>query len=114
MDIEIPTTLSLNRIQTIAAIILSILGVGYFVFLSAVVRIRSLYRIKNDGSIPVLETVVPTSLMDIFNILRIKMLNLTMIVCLLVVFGLTLTSFEGVIVLNTLSYIKSCETTVVT
>nr|CAG8682865.1 1585_t:CDS:1 [Entrophospora candida] len=113
MSYEIPTTWPLGHLQIAAALLLSILGFGWFFFLSTVIRLRSLDQIKNKGSIPILETVVPTNFVDIFYILNIKFLTPRLITCLVVIFGLVLTSFEGVIVLNTISMVELCGTSVV-
>ncbi len=114
MNLELYIPCTLSQAQSVFAFILSILGVGWFFFLSVVIRYNASKRIKtNDRSVPVLETILPFNFADIIFLLSIKRTTLTIVTCSLVIFGLLLTQLDSIIVVNTISYIESCKTTVV-
>src|SRR6266540_4977543 len=114
MGLEIYIPLPLNQVQTALALILSILGIGWFFFLSGAIRYNASRRIRKANSVPVLETILPLNLIDIFYLLRLKRTTLTIITCLLVILGLVLTNFDSIIVVNTISSVESCKTELVT
>src|SRR6266542_2407296 len=114
MNLELYIPCTLSQAQSVFAFILSILGVGWFFFLSFVIRYNASKRIKtNDRSVPVLETILPFNFADIIFLLSIKRTTLTIVTCSLVIFGLLLKQLDSIIVVNTISYIESCKTTVV-
>jgi hypothetical protein len=107
------TTFTLSQVQTISAIILSILGIGWLFFVTNVVRIKALNRIKNSnvGEVPILETIIPTNTIEVYKMIRIMSIRKTYILTIsVVIIGLILTSFEGIIVVNTIKYVEKCET----
>ncbi|CAG8619649.1 3206_t:CDS:1 [Acaulospora morrowiae] len=105
--------LTLSQVQTVLAFILSILSIGWIFFLSAIIRYYTLRRIKRSDSVPVMEAVLPLNLVDVYNILRSKRTKLTVTICLLVLCGLALTNFDGIIVVNTIGFVETCRTAVV-
>ena len=111
--IQLFTTYTLEHVQNILNVVLSILGMGWLFFISSVVKfkvLRSLRQNKNE-EIPILETIVPHNVVDVFRILRIKVITPIVIISVLVILGIALTSFEGAIVLRTVHFLESCETT---
>src|SRR5947207_2860459 len=74
--------------------------------------LRSLHRSKN-GEMPILENIIPTNVGDAFRILRIKAITSVVIINVMVIFGITLTSFDGAIVINTVYSVESCKTTTI-
>jgi hypothetical protein len=113
--INIYTSLSLSHVQTILALLLSVLGMGWFFFLSAVVKVKALRSLRrsNNSEIPILETIIPITLIDVIKILRIKRIKSVVFVSAMVIFGLILTSFEGIIVINSVHYVETCKSTTV-
>ena len=111
MTYNIYTTYSLNQVQTILALILSILGAGWFFFLSSAIKFKTLWSLRksNNGEVPVLETILPVSMMDIAKLLRISRVTPIILISTMVMFGLLLTSFEGTIVVNTVHNVESCK-----
>ncbi|CAG8634250.1 12971_t:CDS:2 [Ambispora gerdemannii] len=103
---EIYTTLTLSQAQTIATFILGAAGFGWFFFLSNAVKLKASSYFNNDKMIPILETIVPTSMK-----VAVKILHRTPI-AFMVALGPVLTSFEGVIVLHTIGYVESCGTAI--
>nr|CAG8481916.1 1486_t:CDS:2 [Entrophospora candida] len=114
MTLEIYIPFTLTEAQTFSGFILCFLGVGWFFFLSAVIRYNASRRIRKANSVPVLETILPLNVIDVFNLLRIKRTALTVVICLLVILGLALTHFDSMIVVNTIGYVESCKTVVET
>ncbi|GES96705.1 hypothetical protein GLOIN_2v1790671 [Rhizophagus clarus] len=55
------TTFTLSQVQTISAIILSILGIGWIYFVYS-----------DDGEVPILKTIVPTNAVEVYQMIRIK------------------------------------------
>lgn len=109
------TTYTLGQVQTVLGVVLSILGIGWLFFISNVVKfkaLRSLRRSKN-GEMPILENIIPTNVGDAFRILRIKAITSVVIINVMVIFGITLTSFDGAIVINTVYSVESCKTTTI-
>jgi len=109
MAIEIVTTMPLNRAQTIAGFILSILGIGWFVFLSNVIKVKTFYRIKYGGRLPIFESVVPTNMIEIFKLLSVNMIRPVILICTMVMIGLMLTVFDSLIIPNTININESCK-----
>ncbi len=109
MDVEIVTTMQLYRAQTIAGFILSILGIGWFIFLSNIVKINAFHRIKYDGGLPIFESIVPTNLFEVFKLLRTIMTGPVILICTMVMIGLLLTVFDSLIIPNTISFNESCK-----
>lgn len=107
------TTFTLSQVQTISAIILSILGIGWLFFVSNVVRIKALNLIKNPnvGEVPILETITPTNIVEVYKMIRLKSLRMINLLT-MVIIGLILTSFDGIIVVNTIKYVETCGTTI--
>src|SRR3954454_2594550 len=101
MTYNIYTTYSLKQVQTILAIILSVLGTGWFIFLSNAVKYRALRILRqannddNNNEVPILETIVPITMTDVARILKIKRIKPVVLINAMVIFGLLLTSFEG-------------------
>ena|SRR6266498_2337609 len=104
MAVEIITTLTLNVMQTIFGSILSIFGIGYFIFLTNAVRFKAFYQFRNHGGVPVSESVVPTNISEVFKILRINMTKPIMVTCTLFILGQSLTVFDSLIISNTVTY----------
>src|ERR1051325_1478355 len=105
-------THTLGQVQTFSALILSVLGIGWFFFLSSFVKIKTLWSLRrrsttNNGEVPILETIVPITVMDVYRVLKIKTIKPVIFICAMVVIGLVLTSFEGVIVINTVHNVES-------
>jgi hypothetical protein len=113
MNFEIFVPLTLSQAQTFLALVLSILGVGWFFLLSAGIRYNASRRMMRRNSVPVLDTILPFSVIDIYNLLRIKRTGITVITCMLVILGLLLTNFDSVIVVNSIGYTESCKTSVI-
>ena len=119
MTYNIYTTHTLSQIQTISALILSILGIGWFFFLSNAVKFRTIrilsFQTNNDdnGEVSILETIVPTTVADVFRTLSIKITKPIVFISAMVIIGLVLTSFEGIIVINTVYNVESCKVTTV-
>jgi len=120
MAYHIYTTYSLSQIQTILALILSVLGIGWFILLSNVVKVRALRLLssqttdnKNYYELPILESIIPTTITDALRMLKIKMMKPVVFISAMVILGLIFTSFEGIIVINTVRYIESCKTSIV-
>ncbi len=111
MAVEIVTTMQLSQAQTIAGFILSILGVGWFVFLSNVVKIKVLHRIKYDGGLPIFESIVPTNILEVFKLLSINMTGPVILICTMVLVGLLFTGFDSLIISNAISINESCKLT---
>src|SRR6266540_4852758 len=111
MAVEIVTTMQLSQAQTIAGFILSILGVGWFVFLSNVIKIKALHRIKYDGGLPIFESIVPTNILEVFKLLSINMTGPVILICTMVLVGLLFTGFDSLIISNAISINESCKLT---
>nr|CAG8460425.1 12878_t:CDS:1 [Entrophospora candida] len=114
MALELYIPFTLTKVQTFCGFILSFLGIGWFFFLSSVIRYNASRQIRKTNSVPVLETILPLNVIDVFNLLRIKRTLLTVVTCLLVTLGIALTQFDSMIVVNTIGYVESCKTTVET
>ncbi len=107
MAIEIAAEMPLNQAQTIAG--LSILGIGWFIFLSNVVKFKVFHRIKDGGGLPILESIVPTNMIEVVKILRIKKTGPVLVICTMVMIGLMLTVFDSLIIPNTININESCK-----
>ncbi|CAB4490756.1 hypothetical protein RhiirA5_416064 [Rhizophagus irregularis] len=112
---NIYTTFTLSQVQTISAIILSILGIGWIFFVSNVVRIKALNLIKNPnvGEVPILETITPTNIVEVYKMVRLRGIRMVYLstISTVVIICLILTSFDGIIVVNTIKYVETCKTT---
>ncbi|RGB23240.1 hypothetical protein C1646_677257 [Rhizophagus diaphanus] len=112
---NIYTTFTLSQVQIISAIILSILGIGWIFFVSNVVRIKALNLIKNPnvGEVPILETITPTNIVEVCKMVRLKGIRMVYLstISTVVIICLILTSFDGIIVVNTIKYVETCKTT---
>src|SRR6266542_6388801 len=109
MAIEIATTMQLSQVQSIAGFILSILGIGWFIFLSNVVKIKVLYHIKYEGGLPIFESIVLTNIIEAFKLLRINRIGPVILICTMIIIGLLLTVFDRLIISNATSFNKSCK-----
>src|SRR6266542_666683 len=109
MAVEIVTTMQLYQAQTIAGFILSILGIGWFIFLSNMVKINAFHRIKYGDGLPIFESIVPTNLFEVFKLLRTIMTGPVILICTIVMIGLLLTVFDSLIIPNTISFNESCK-----
>src|SRR5436305_2505705 len=110
MDFKIYVPLTLSQAQTFLAFVLSVLGIGWLFLLSTAIRYNAKRRMLRTNSVPVLDTVLPAGILDIFNLLYIKRTAMTVITCFLVILGLLLTNFDSIIVVNSISYNESCKT----
>ncbi len=95
--------------QSIAGFILSILGIGWFIFLSNVVKIKVLYHIKYEGGLPIFESIVLTNIIEAFKLLRINRIGPVILICTMIIIGLLLTVFDSLIISNATSFNKSCK-----
>src|SRR6266542_2636208 len=109
MSFEIVTTIQLYQAQTIAGLVLSILGIGLLFFLSNVVKIKAFHQTKYGGGLPILESIVPTNIIEVFKLLSINMTGPIVIICTMVIVGLFLTVFDSLIIPNTISINESCK-----
>src|SRR5438046_9417675 len=62
---------------------------------------------------PILENIIPNNVGETFKILSIKSITSIVIINVIVIFGITLTSFDGAIVINTVYSVESCKTTTI-
>src|SRR6266498_1590730 len=111
MAVKIVTTMQLSQVQSIARFILSILGIGWFIFLSNVVKIKALHRIKYGGGLPIFESIVPANILEVFKLLRMNITGPIILVCIMIMIGLLLTVFDSLIISNTISINESCRLT---
>src|ERR1043166_2424648 len=84
MTLQFYTSLNLNHAQTILVIVLSVLGFAWFFFLSNIVKFRALRILKDTDKVPILETIVPATVMDVYkvvNMLRKKWITPVVITC---------------------------------
>ena len=109
MAVEVVTTMQLSQAQSIAGFILSILGIGWFIFLSNVVKIKVLYHIKYEGGLPIFESIVLTNIIEAFKLLRINRIGPVILICTMIIIGLLLTVFDSLIISNATSFNKSCK-----
>src|SRR6266542_4296737 len=109
MAVEIVSTIELHQAQTIAGFIISILGIGWFIFLSNIVKIKAFHQIKYGDGLPIFESIVPTNMFEVFKLLRIIMTGPVILICTIVMIGLLLTVFDSLIIPNTISFNESCK-----
>src|SRR6266498_4448606 len=109
MAVEIITTMQLSQAQTIIGFILSILGIGWFIFLSNIVKINAFHRIKYGGGLPIFESIILTNMFEVFKLLRTIMTGPVILICMMVMIGLLLTNFDSLIISNTISISESCK-----
>ncbi|KAF0519071.1 hypothetical protein F8M41_016678 [Gigaspora margarita] len=116
MSIEIETTLSLNQFQTILGFMLNIIGITWFFLLSNLVKARTLNLFLKEHKVPVMETIVPSNVMDVYKMLSLhrKWTVPVAFINIMVIFGLILTIFDGLIVINSINEIETCKTITVT
>ncbi len=109
MAVEVVTTMQLSQAQSIAGFIISVLGIGWLIFLSNVVKIKAFHRIKYDGGLPIFESIVLTNILEVFKLLRVNMTGPVILLCTMVMIGLLLTSFDSLIISNAISINESCK-----
>jgi len=80
-----------------------------YIFLSNVVKIKAFYRIKNYRGLPILESIVPTSMLEVLKLLRINITGPVILICAMVMIGLLFTVFDSLIIPNTISINESCK-----
>ncbi|RIB30060.1 hypothetical protein C2G38_2153632 [Gigaspora rosea] len=116
MSIEIETTFSLNQVQTILGFMLNIIGIAWFFLLSNLVKARTLNLFLKEHKVPVMVTIVPSNVMDVYKMLSLhrKWTIPVAFINIMVIFGLILTIFDGLIVINSISEIETCKTVTVT
>jgi len=111
MAVEIITTLNnLKVVQTIFGFILGVFGVGYFIFITNAVRVKALRQFRNHHGVPVLESLVPANISEVFTILCINMTKSVMVICTFFMLGQLLTVFDSLIISNTITYNETCKT----